>query len=121
MNKTKSDSVESSLRMLRTIVENAEDMLASMPEDAEGCLPVWWTNKLAISSAYLDSLRDYLIFSDKEELMEDESEEDEMDSKEDEMDSKEDEMDSEEDSISYTEFDDSYMLPPSVRMVRNAS
>jgi hypothetical protein len=113
MDKTKSDSVESSLRMLRTIIENAEDMLTSMPEDMDDCLPVWWTNKLAISSAYLDSLRDYLVFSDKEELTDDESEEDEE--------SEDEGMEEPEEDEDYSEYDDYYMLPPSVRMVRDAS
>lgn len=101
------DSVESSTRMIRTIIENAEDILRSLPEDSEECLPVWWTNKLAISSAYIDSLRDYLVFNNKDDK--DVEEADEEDS----------ESNSEEEDDNY--YDDYSMLPPSVRMVRNAT
>ena len=65
--KKSDDSVESAKRLLLSITEDANDMLKSLPEDTEDCLPVWWTNKLSISYAYLNSLRDYLLYSDLSE------------------------------------------------------
>jgi hypothetical protein len=32
--------------------------------DMEASLPTWWTNKLATTSAYLNSARDYLVYMD---------------------------------------------------------
>lgn len=100
------ESIESATRMIKTIIENCEDILRVLPDDNEDCLPVWWTNKLAISSAYIDSLRDYISYSD---IAEDES------------DDESDEDDSEDSFTEETVEDEYYMLPPSVRMVRNAS
>jgi hypothetical protein len=33
----------------------------------EASLPSWWTNKLAVSAAYLNSLRDYIVYSESSE------------------------------------------------------
>lgn len=53
--------VASSRRMCMTIMEDAQDILNSLPS-SETSLPTWWTNKLATTSAYLNSARDYLVF-----------------------------------------------------------
>ena len=55
--------VASSRRMCKTIIEDAEDILAALPRDAEASLPTWWTNKLAVAAAYLNSDRDYLVYT----------------------------------------------------------
>ena len=55
--------VASSRRMCRMIMEDVTDIVKTLPEDGEASLPTWWTNKLAVSSAYLNSARDYLLYS----------------------------------------------------------
>lgn len=54
--------VASSRRMCMTIIEDAEDIMKSLPRDMEASLPTWWTNKLATTAAYINSARDYLVF-----------------------------------------------------------
>lgn len=53
--------VASSRRMCKTIIEDAQDIMNALPA-SEISLPTWWTNKLATTSAYLNSARDYLVF-----------------------------------------------------------
>ncbi len=55
--------VASSRRMCKTIIEDANDILEALPM-AEISLPTWWTNKLAKTSAYMNSARDYLVYSE---------------------------------------------------------
>ena len=55
--------VASSRRMCKTIIEDANDILESLPM-SEVALPTWWTNKLAKTSAYMNSARDYLVYSE---------------------------------------------------------
>ena len=55
--------VASSRRMCKTIMEDANEILQALPEDSESELPTWWTNKLAVCSAYVNSARDYLVYS----------------------------------------------------------
>ena len=62
--------VASSRRMCKTIIEDAEDILAALPRDAEASLPTWWTNKLATTAAYINSARDYLVFMDSPQMTE---------------------------------------------------
>ena len=88
--------VASSRRMCQTIMEDIADIMKALPEDAEAELPTWWTNKLAVSSAYINGARDYLVYSTE---MKDEDVEDNSD-----------EMSSDDD-----------MLPPSVREMMHAS
>ena len=110
MQKT-NESVESSARILKNLIENSEDILRILPKDDDTCLPTWWTNKLAVSSAYIDSLRDYITYNTEQDDDKNPTEE-----------SYEDE-DEDEDGTEYQESyeDDMYMIPPSVRMVRDAS
>ena len=70
--------VASSRRMCQTIIEDAADILQALPEDSESELPTWWTNKLAICSAYINSARDYLVHNN--------SNTDNSDDKDDDMD-----------------------------------
>ena len=62
MNKDGHTDVASSKRMMQTIIEDAKDILNALPSDEEASLPTWWTNKLAVSSAYINSARDYLVY-----------------------------------------------------------
>ena len=64
MRKDGHTDVSSSRRMCKTIIEDANDILDALPRDMEASLPTWWTNKLAKSSAYMNSTRDYLVYSD---------------------------------------------------------
>jgi hypothetical protein len=78
--------VASSRRMCQTIIEDATDILQALPEDSESELPTWWTNKLAICSAYVNSARDYLVHNnsntdnsdDKDDDMDEDTVEDTM-------------------------------------------
>lgn len=63
MKKDGHTDVASSRRMCRTIMEDVGDIIRTLPQDGEAELPTWWTNKLAVSSAYLNSARDYLMYS----------------------------------------------------------
>jgi hypothetical protein len=90
--------------MCQSTIEDAQEILRALPTDEEATLPTWWTNKLAVTSAYINSLRDYLLYQPTE-TMEMNSEKDEMEESEDEM---EDEMkESEEEDESEEEEDES--------------
>jgi hypothetical protein len=74
MKKDGHTDVASSRRMCRAIMEDVGDIMRTLPQDGEAELPTWWTNKLAVSSAYLNSARDYLMYSaDIEEETRDDS------------------------------------------------
>jgi hypothetical protein len=81
MRKDGHTDVSSSRRMCKTIIEDANDILDALPRDMEAPLPTWWTNKLAKCSAYMNSARDYLVYSDspmqepREEMDDDDMEE----------------------------------------------
>ena len=64
MRKDGHTDVASSRRMCKTIIEDANDILDSLPRDMEASLPTWWTNKLAKCSAMINGARDYLVYSD---------------------------------------------------------
>ena len=58
--------VASAKRQCANIIEDCQDILRSLPEDNEASLPTWWTNKLAVSAAYINSDRDYLVYTVQE-------------------------------------------------------
>ena len=58
--------VASAKRQCANIIEDCQDILRSLPDDNEASLPTWWTNKLAVSAAYINSDRDYLIYTVQE-------------------------------------------------------
>ena len=59
--------VASAKRQMMKIQEDVVDMYNSlMSKNNEDDLPSWWTNKLAVSSAYLNSLRDYIVYETNE-------------------------------------------------------
>jgi len=63
--------VASALRKCKTIMEDASDIhtkLAMM--GTMDSLPSWWTNKLAVAAAYMDSMRDYLLYPTNESVNE---------------------------------------------------
>lgn len=111
MKKSGHTDVASSLMLCKSIVEDAETILTSLPQ-GEAELPTWWTNKLAICYAYINSLRDYAVYQGFEEDEEDESEMETEDSTEEDSNGSS--------SVEEPEIEDD-MMPPSARMMRNAS
>ena len=105
MKKSGHKDVASSLMLCKSIIEDAETILTSLPEE-DSELPTWWTNKLAICYAYINSLRDYAVYQGFEE---------ESDDEEDDM---EEDMNG---SSSAEDAEDEDMMPPSARMMRSAS
>ena len=69
-------------------------------------LPSWWTNKLAVSSAYLNSLRDYIVYETNEGATVDAE------------DSSSSLLVFRDDDIDVVPVDNSEMLPPSVLQAR---
>lgn len=63
MEKSGHKDVASSIRLCRSIIEDAESILNTLPAE-ETEIPTWWTNKLAICYAYMNSLRDYAYYSE---------------------------------------------------------
>ena len=94
--------VASTQRMCRLIIEDAQDILNALPSDMEASLPTWWTNKLATSSAYVNSARDYLVYMNAD------------------MPVSNDEM-MEQISENMNDDDDDDMIPPSFKMVKSES
>jgi hypothetical protein len=114
MKKSGHTDVASSLMLCKSIIEDAESILTSLPE-GETELPTWWTNKLAICYAYVNSLRDYAVYQGFEE--DEESDDEEEPETEDEGNG----ASSPEESEVEMEDEDEDMIPPSARMMRNAS
>ena len=54
--------VPSSIRMCKTIMEDAYDILCALCNtDMDEEIDTWWTNKLAVSASTLNKLRDYYV------------------------------------------------------------
>lgn len=103
--------------MCEAIIEDANDILNELRTSDDLEPPTWWTSKLAVSSAYLNSLRDFIKYN-KEEIMEEESEETET---EQENDTEEEDLVDQPSETEQEEIEDDSMLPPSVRMMKNAT
>ena len=55
--------VPSSIRMCKTIMEDAHDILCALCNtDMDEEIDTWWTNKLAVSASTLNKLRDYYVY-----------------------------------------------------------
>jgi hypothetical protein len=93
--------VASARRQCANIIEDCQDILKSLPDDEETPLPTWWTNKLAVSAAYINSDRDYLVYTMQQSSTTQSSEDEE-----------------ERITINFTADDD--MLPPSAKMVKES-
>ena len=59
------EDVPSARRAMKTIIEDAGQILQAL-EQAEGSLPTWWTNKMAVAANNLNKMRDYLLVSSSE-------------------------------------------------------
>jgi hypothetical protein len=101
MKKSDYNDVKSSMRLCMQTIEDVSEIQTALTSLDEEQLPTWWTNKLAVSSAYLNSLRDYIVYSDKEEDEQVESE-DEQSESEDEQSESEDEYVQPEESTNLT-------------------
>ena len=106
MNKIKDGhtDVASAKRQCANIIADCQDILKALPNDDEAPLPTWWTNKLAVAAAYINSDRDYLVFTMQQastEEVEDSSLQDQI-------------M-----TIDFTADDDD-MIPPSAKMVKES-
>ena len=53
--------VPSAVRAMKTIIEDAGEMLQSL-EQMDGNLPTWWTNKMANAQYMMNAMRDYLLY-----------------------------------------------------------
>ena len=99
--------VASAKRQMMKIQEDVVDMYNSlMSKNNEDDLPSWWTNKLAVSSAYLNSLRDYIVYETNEAATVNAE------------DSSSSLLVFRDDDIDVVPVDDSDMLPPSVMQAR---
>ena len=95
--------VASARRQCTNIIEDCQDILKALPNDEEAPLPTWWTNKLAVAAAYINSDRDYLVFTMQQasntEASADENEDQQI-------------------TINFNAEEDD-MMPPSAKMVRD--
>ena len=60
LNEDGHSDVPSAVRAMKTIIEDAGQMLQAL-EQMDGSLPTWWTNKMAVSASMLNKMRDYLL------------------------------------------------------------
>ena len=93
--------VASARRQCANIIEDCQDILKALPNDEEAPLPTWWTNKLAVAAAYINSDRDYLVYT----MQQASNEEAPAEPKEDQR-----------ITIDFTADEDD-MMPPSAKMV----
>jgi len=122
MNKDGHTDVASSRRMMQTIIEDAKDILNALPSDEETSLPTWWTNKLAVSSAYINSARDYLVYGSDTGDTPVTSTCDDCDMEDCQCDEIEEVIEDIMDEMQeVTEVLDDDMMPPSYRYITNAS
>ena len=68
LNEDGHDDVPSAVRAMKTMAEDALEMLDAL-EQMDGSLPTWWTNKMAVSASMLNKMRDYLLVPSMEEEM----------------------------------------------------
>tara|TARA_R100001082_G_scaffold109579_1_gene87072 strand:- start:236 stop:496 length:261 start_codon:yes stop_codon:yes gene_type:complete len=66
LNEDGHEDVPSARRAMKTIIEDADQMLQAL-EEMEGSLPTWWTNKMAVSASMLNKMRDYLLVDSGEQ------------------------------------------------------
>lgn len=104
------------IALCASMKEDIDGILAKLPKE-EACLPSWWTNKLTISAAYLNALRDYITYSVEEDSMVVEPESESEEPSATMMPIEEEEDDDEEED----EEEDYSMLPPSYRGMKNAA
>lgn len=97
MKKSEHSDSKSAISMCESVIEDAQDIINTINMKDLDDLPVWWTNKLAISYAYLNSLRDYIVFKVEDDSFEEDDTEESEESEEFETD--DDIEDSEENNL----------------------
>lgn len=112
-----------STSMCQSLIEDANDIIKQIADIEDCCLPTWWTAKLAVASAYLNSLRDYVTYN-RDDILEESGMEDGTSEHED-AESSDQEMAEDVAEGEDNESDDMLdiadeMLPPSARMMKNA-
>ena len=110
--------------MCQAAIDDATEIMAKIGSIEDCCLPTWWTSKLAVASAYLNSLRDYVTYNMDDILEESESgeegpEHEASETPEEELveDAVEGETEQTEEHVDLADE----MLPPSARMMKNAT
>lgn len=105
------DDGQLSSAMCQAAIDDATDIMSKIDSMEDCSLPTWWTSKLAVASAYLNSLRDYITYNIDDILEESSMEEEDSDEE------------ASEDEVGETEMIDvaDEMLPPSARMMKNAT
>ena len=62
LNEDGHSDVPSAVRAMKTIIEDAGQMLDTLEQMGDGSLPTWWTNKMAVSASMMNKMRDYLLY-----------------------------------------------------------
>ena len=96
--------VASARRQCANIIEDCKDIMNALPADDEASLPTWWTNKLAVAAAYLNSDRDYLVYTMQQAS---------------DTEATADSDDDQQVTINFTADEDD-MMPPSAKMVKES-
>ena len=102
--------------MCQAAIDDATEIMSKIASMEDCYLPTWWTSKLAVASAYLNSLRDYVTYNmddilEESEMTEDVAEDENEEASEDEV--------GETETAEMVDTADE-MLPPSARMMKNA-
>ena len=61
LNEDGHSDVPSAVRAMKTIIEDAAQMLQALEQMGDNSLPTWWTNKMAVSANMMNKMRDYLL------------------------------------------------------------
>lgn len=111
--------------MCQASIDDATEIMAQISNIEDCCLPTWWTAKLAVASAYLNSLRDYVTYNmddilEESGMTDDTAAHENAESADQEM--TEDAAEGEDTEVESDDIIDTAdeMLPPSARMMKNA-
>lgn len=110
--------------MCQAAIDDANEIMAQIAGMEDCCLPTWWTAKLAVASAYLNSLRDYVTYN-MDDILEESGMADDTPEHENaespEYETTEDMMEGGDTESDYMIDTADEMLPPSARMMKNAA
>jgi hypothetical protein len=112
--------------MCQSSIDDAMEIMSAISGIEDCCLPTWWISKLAVASAYLNSLRDYVTYN-MDDILEESGMEEGETAEEEAAESPEEQASEMAAGIEQPiESDDMMdiadeMLPPSARMMKNAA